>query len=130
MAEDSTPLVLRQSLPLSRLPKGEKLELKLRLSGLHYPEELSQLPSGVIWAEGPDRVLGPLNGPVLGSLTPAVSDLGQHSVVSLQLLHAEPTAEAQGCPSDPDRFRLSTSSCSPSRQLCRPGEDPARGPAL
>lgn len=72
----------------------------------------------MIWTEGPDPVLGPSDGPVLGSLTPAVSDLGQLSVVSLQLLHAEPTAEAeaQGCLSDPDRFRLGTSSCSPSRQ--------------
>lgn len=50
-----------------------------------------------------------------GSLAPAMSSLGQH--VSLQLLHAEPTAEAQGCLSDPDRFCLCTNSCSPARQL-------------
>lgn len=38
-------------LPLSRPPKGERLDLKLRQGDLQYPEELSQLPLGVVWTE-------------------------------------------------------------------------------
>lgn len=111
-------------------PQRERLDLKLRLGALQYSEELSQLPSGVSSRQKSECTPSPRSSdkPASGSLAPAMSSLGQHSTVSLQLLHAEPTAEAQGCLSDPDRFCLCTNSCSPARQLCHPGEVPARGP--
>lgn len=127
------PLVApKQSLCLFHGPPKGKTRSQVEIGCLTVSRGAQPTPLGGLSRQKSECTPNPCSSdkPASGSLAPAMSSLGQHSAVGLQLLHAEPTAEAQGRLSDLDRFCLCTNSCSPAQQLCHPGEVPARGPAL